>query len=126
MTSTQIPTIESHEVTQLSKVYSETSIKLKNQQLYISYFEKGIKKKSPTFSSFDDFLHFYKTNGVIPSKLSLSTILGLGFDSSGNHLVLFRCYIKQAMRIHCLQGDTAWDFPLSDECEKIMIIGIQC
>ena len=115
-----------HSVTQLSKIYQNNKIFLKNQKLYISYFKKGCKKKSPKFSTFVDFMQFYTTESVVPSKLSLSAILGQQYDFVGKNLALCRCYFKQAMRQHCMSGDPSWDKPLSSECEALMLKGVEC
>ena len=109
----------SEEAAQLGKVYKEDDVYLKTTHVYISYFRGKSKQKSPHFHCYQKARDWCEIQGVKVSKLTLSSLGGQMWDVQGRHLVLVRCFIKEATRLHLLGGPQAWDTPVNLKVETI-------
>ena len=104
---------------QLGKVYQGSSVYLKTTQIYISFFQNRSKKKTPHFSNYQAARAWCTANKVKISKLTLSSFGGLLFDQQGRHLVLVRCFVKEATRLHLLGGPKSWEAEASERVTEI-------
>ena len=104
---------------QLGKSYKDDQVFLKNPEVYLAYFHKGSKKKSPKFSNYEDLIRWKKKTKIVTCRLTMTSFLAQLFDFSGRHLSLVRAYCKEALRLHLAQGSSGWETAASEEAETL-------
>ena len=99
---------------QLGKVYVGDQVYLKTQKLYVCYFVGKSKRKTPSFGSYDELRGFCESKNIRISKVSISSICGQFWDPAGRHLGVARSCIKNAARVHLLDGPKSWHEPVTE------------
>ena len=108
------------EAAQLGKTYKGEEVYLKTFHLYISYFQGRSKRKSPPLLSLQATRDWCSKHQVTICKLTLASLGGQLFDTVGRHLILVRVFVKEASRLHLLDGPKAWETPVSSKVSAIL------
>ena len=115
----------SEAASQLGKTYSDGQIFLKTQKLYICHYVGKSKRKTPTFDSYDKLREFCDAGRVRVSKISLSSLCGLFWDPAGRHLSIPRLYVKEATRLHLLDGPKSWQEPAGELVTQMFWVAVK-